>query len=1074
MKYTVAICGTFNVENYGDVMFPVIFEKAMQKRGMEVELFRFSPGAHDEDSLAPGAVVYGVDEMEAVFEEHPFDAVVIGGGALIHYNDIAVKQGKSDAFSDYAMVDSWYTPIAFAVRHGVKVLFNLPQVPYAFDDTVKAVTAAALSAVEYLSFRDHTSREFAKEVFESGAEPPMTVAPDSVCAMAKLIDAEELAVLRQPLLPFDGKCAVVQFNRQKPPSEDAALLRVMERLSEKGLSVVLLPLGYTHDDDTILREFIRNYSAPCVMVDKKLNIFEMAAILAGCELYIGASFHGAITAMVYGKTAISYNYIQPRTKNREVFAMYGVSAFVGESADEVRDILERYWDGSLPFGADTASVIAQVDRHFDTLCEAIRSERRATPSYAELSEPLFKLLPRIVADEREMGRMADEISMKATHIANLEAILQNEGETLRAEIESWRQRYAAKDAECQTALFDFQQIQRSFFWRLTSPMRKLSQKLKNFLSRHRGLLKIAVFTKGFLRGGIKGGKARVAALPRPMVMNTKLTLEIPEKLRREQEAHVFEKDICFSILVPLYNTPMDFLEQMIRSVELQTYGKWELCLADGSDEEHGYVREYCLKKASKDARIKYQKLTENKGISENTNACIEMATGNYIALFDHDDVLEPTVLFEYMERICAEDADFLYCDEDKFHEFGGELYDAHFKPDFAVDNLRSNNYICHFTVFKASLLEKSGVFRKEFDGSQDHDMILRLTEQAQHIVHIPKVLYHWRVSAASVASDPYAKPYTIEAGRRAVREHLERVGLKGTVESTVIHPNIYRVKYDIVGEPLVSIIIPNYNHVDELSRCIDSILEKSTYKNYEIIIVENNSDEETFTYYETLKAHENIKVVVYKPPAGFNYSAINNFGVQFAKGEHYILLNNDVEIISPSWIEEMLMYSQREDVGAVGAMLYYPDDTIQHAGVTLGVLTLAGHNFKHQSRGTPGYFGRAGYQQNVTAVTAACLMLSAAVYKEIDGLDESFEVAFNDIDMCMRIRKTGRLLVFTPFAELYHYESISRGTDESPKKRARFVSEVTRFQERWKEELAAGDPFYNPNLTLEREDFSYR
>ncbi len=518
MKYTVAICGTFNVENYGDVMFPVIFEKAMQKRGMEVEMLRFSPGAHDENTLAPDAVVYGIDEMEAVFRKTPFDAVVIGGGALIHYNDIAVKQGNSDDFSDYAMVDSWYTPITFAVRHGIKVLFNLPQVPYAFVNTVKAVTAAALGVVEYLSFRDHTSQAFAKAVFENGAEPPMTVAPDSVCAMAGLIDAASLAELRAPLLPFEGDYAVVQFNRQKPPSEDVALLRMMERLSEKGLSVVLVPLDYAHGDDMTLKEFIRNYNAPCVMVDKKLNIFETAAVLAGCELYIGAGFHGAITAMAYGKTAISYNYIQPRTKNREVFAMYGVSDFVGESADEVRDILERYWDGSLPFCADIASVIAQVDRHFDMLCEAIQNERRATSSYEDLSGPLVKLLPRIAADEREMRRMTDEIAVKATYIAKQETVLQNERETLHAEIESWRQRYAAKEAEYQIAVSDFQQIQRSFFWRLTSPMRKVSQKLKNFLSRHRGLLKIAVFTKGFLRGGIKGGKARVAALPRPVVM----------------------------------------------------------------------------------------------------------------------------------------------------------------------------------------------------------------------------------------------------------------------------------------------------------------------------------------------------------------------------------------------------------------------------------------------------------------------------------------------------------------------------------------------------------------------------
>lgn len=640
--------------------------------------------------------------------------------------------------------------------------------------------------------------------------------------------------------------------------------------------------------------------------------------------------------------------------------------------------------------------------------------------------------------------------------------------------------------ELNTQVFNYSsqlfKIQNSFFWRMTSPFRKAMDKVKNFAKKHYNLLVLLIYCKGFLKGGFKGAKKCVddflvycGKKRKSDLLNVKLlTLDVPEELRREHKAFKFSKKITFSVIVPLYNTPLNFLEEMIRSVELQTYEDWELCLADGSDDKYNYVEKYCLEKAKTDLRIKYKKLTENKGISENTNECIKMASGDFIALFDHDDILEPTALFKYAKVICEKEADFIYCDEDKFEEFGGKLYEANFKPDFAIDNLRANNYICHFTVFDRKLLHQCGMFRKEFDGSQDHDMILRLTEKAKTIVHIPEVLYHWRVSAASVASDPFAKPYTIDAGIKAVSEHLERVGLKGSVESSKIHPNIYKIKYDIIGNPLVSIIIPNYNHVEELSRCIDSIINVSTYKNYEIIIVENNSDNETFEYYETLKCYNNVKVVVYDRPGGFNYSAINNFGVTFAEGEHYILLNNDVEIITPNWIEEMLMYSQRDDVGAVGAMLYYPNDTIQHAGITIGVLTLAGHNFKHTPRGNPGYFGRAGYQQDVSAVTAACLMLPAKVYDEVKGFDESFAVAFNDIDFCMRIRKAGHLIVFTPFAELYHYESISRGDDASEEKRARFVSEVTRFQSRWKDELEKGDPYYNPNLTLEREDFSLK
>lgn len=613
------------------------------------------------------------------------------------------------------------------------------------------------------------------------------------------------------------------------------------------------------------------------------------------------------------------------------------------------------------------------------------------------------------------------------------------------------------------------QLRNSTSWRITKPFRSVSS-LRLLFVRFRYYLK---------RNGLKATIKRILRGKRnePAVYVAEsfdLYNKISPELREEQEKVKFPKDIKFSVIVPLYNTPDVLLREMIESVQTQTYKNWELCLADGSDDEHGFVGEYVRSLQKDDKRIKYKKLEKNGGISENTNACIDMSTGDYIALFDHDDLLHPSALYEYMKVICDKDADFIYCDEDKFSELGQGFYDPYFKPDFAPDNLRSNNYICHFTVFSRELYNKVGGFRKEFDGSQDHDIILRLTEKAKCIVHIPQVLYHWRVSAVSVASDPYAKPYTIQAGINAVSEHLERCGLKGTVESSPIHPNIYRVRYEIKDNPLVSILIPNYNHIDELSTCINSIREKSTYKNYEIVIVENNSNEETFKYYDTLKEDPRIKVVVYHPEAGFNYSAINNFGAKYCEGDYILLLNNDVEVIAPTWIEEMLMFCQRDDVGAAGAKLYYPDDTIQHAGVILGVLTLAGHAFKNQPRNSPGYFGRASYQQDLSACTAACFMIKKSVFDEIGGFDEEFAVAFNDIDLCMRIREKGYLIVFTPYAELYHYESKSRGSEDTPEKIARFSGEIQRFFDKWKPKLDEGDPYYNPNLTLDREDFSLR
>ncbi len=536
---------------------------------------------------------------------------------------------------------------------------------------------------------------------------------------------------------------------------------------------------------------------------------------------------------------------------------------------------------------------------------------------------------------------------------------------------------------------------------------------------------------------------------------------------------VFSEDIVFSILVPLYNTPEKYLREMIESVQAQTYAKWELCLADGSDGEHAYVEVVCKGYMNKDKRIKYRKLEQNYGISGNTNACIEMATGKYIGLFDHDDLLHPAALYEVMRVICDKKADFIYTDETTFRKSTKDAYCPHFKPDYAPDTLRANNYICHFTVFEASLLDKTGWFRSECDGSQDYDMILRLTEQAKNIVHIPIILYYWRAHSGSVATDIAAKPYVIEAAHKALQDHLVRMGLEGKVCDTEIASR-YHIKYRLKSMPLVSIVIPNKDHLEDLQKCIDSIHRMTSYEKYEIIIVENNScSKEIMEYYNELKSYSYVKIVAWEG-TGFNYSAINNYGTQYADGEYIILLNNDIEVISKDWIQEMLMFAQRDDVGAVGAKLYYPDNTVQHAGVGIGLLTLAGHYHRNYPRNHAGYMGRLLYAQNMSAVTAACVMIPKKVWDEVKGLDESFAVAFNDIDLCMRIRQAGYLIVWTPFAELYHYESKSRGLEDTPEKKARFADEVKRFQYRWSKELLEGDPYYNPNLTLEKEDFSVK
>lgn len=546
--------------------------------------------------------------------------------------------------------------------------------------------------------------------------------------------------------------------------------------------------------------------------------------------------------------------------------------------------------------------------------------------------------------------------------------------------------------------------------------------------------------------------------------------QINGRRRKTEVSTLFDKNICFSIVVPLYNTPIKFLREMIKSVQNQTYANWQLCLVDGSDEEHGYVGEYVA--GIDDSRICYKRLEKNMGIADNTNACIEMADGDFVALFDHDDLLHPSALFE-MAKAAENGADFIYTDEVTFVGKPGNITIYNFKPDFSPDTLRSYNYICHFTAFSRELLDKVGGFNSKYDGSQDYDLILRLTEQAKNIVHIPKALYFWRSHKASVASDVSAKPYVVDSAKRALAAHIERLGLSGRVEDAIV-PTTYKMQYDIVGEPLVSIVIPNKDHTDDLEKCLSSVYEKSTYKNFEVIVVENNSTEQkTFKYYEEAKNKYNrLKVINWE--SGFNYSAINNFAVEQASGDYILLLNNDIEVITPDWIEQMLMFVQRNDVGAVGAKLYYDDDTIQHAGVIVGLGGVAGHSHKGFARDNPGFMARASIAQNLSACTAACLMIRKDVYNEVGGLDEGYAVAFNDIDFCMKIRDAGYLIVFTPFAEFYHYESKSRGDEDTPEKRARFNSEIFRFQERWGNQLKAGDPYYNPNLTLDSEDFALR
>ena len=532
---------------------------------------------------------------------------------------------------------------------------------------------------------------------------------------------------------------------------------------------------------------------------------------------------------------------------------------------------------------------------------------------------------------------------------------------------------------------------------------------------------------------------------------------------------------CVSIVVPVYNTPLPFFKQMVQSVRRQTYTNWQLVLVDASDAAHPAPGALAQKLAAQDGRILYQKI-ENGGIAANTTAGFAAATGAYLALLDHDDVLYPNALFACVQTIQTTGADFVYSDEIVLSADLKQLGGYHFKPDFAPDYLRGVNFITHLAVFSRPLLDAAGAYESsEYDGAQDHDLFLRLTEKARKIEHIKQVLYIWRGHAGSTAAGMEAKPYAVEAGVRAIDAQLARLALPGKAMPVPGAPGAFQVRYELTGRPLVSVLIPNKDHTADLDRCLTSLYQNAGYDNFEVLVIENNStDPATEAYYQTLPGRfARCRVVRYQGP--FNFSAINNFGAQFAKGEHLLLLNNDIEILSGDFLRELLSYSQRPDVGAVGAKLYYPDDTIQHAGVLMGINGSAGHSHKSYPRTAVGDLYRLVTTQNYMAVTGACLMTKASLYHAAGGLDEEqFAVAYNDVDYCLKLWGQGLLNVYTPRAEAYHYESKSRGLDTLSENAQRYEREKANFYAKYKQYIDNYDPYYNPHFNNLFENFGLK
>ncbi len=527
----------------------------------------------------------------------------------------------------------------------------------------------------------------------------------------------------------------------------------------------------------------------------------------------------------------------------------------------------------------------------------------------------------------------------------------------------------------------------------------------------------------------------------------------------------------FSIIVPVYNTHEKWLRLCIESVLKQVYDNWELCIVDGFSTKP-YIRKVLEKYAKQDNRIKVKFLSENQGIVGNSNEALALASGEFIGFLDHDDELAPGALYEVVKKLNEKkDIDFIYTDEDKISTAGTRL-DPHFKPDWSPDMLMSHNYITHFAVIRKKVIDEIGGFREGYDGSQDYDLFLRVTEITSKIAHVPAILYHWRMTPQSAASSQHAKPYAYVAAKKAIQDSLTRRKVEAEVDYGIT-AGFYRVKYKLISNPTVSIIIAAKDKAESLRRCVQSVLDKTPYDKYKILIVDNQSREpQMFKYYKEIAA--NPKVDIAKVGGLFNCARINNYAVSLVDSEYIIFLDYFTEIISQQWLTAILEYLQRKDVGAVGVLLYYPNNTIHHAGMILGIGGAVGYSHRRFPIYAYNYMNRARIVQNLSAVTGACLATKKGVFQETNGFDERYRRAFGDVDFCLKIREMGYLIVYTPYAELYYHGSLDRDHDDAPEKQVEFKKEMAYFQRKWHHVLANGDPYYNPNLTLEREDFSIK
>ncbi len=753
---------------------------------------------------------------------------------------------------------------------------------------------------------------------------------------------------------------------------------------------------------------------------------------------------------------------------------------IGAELEEILSENSAVLDERAELLAEIKAKEAEIVAKEAEIDELLRMEETKELLLAVAEEKEKELLKRLEQKDEALTVVQNTIEEGLQKLESKDKIIKDYDEkctNLKSQLEKYKTHYIAAinqrdDLARQLAENKgaYRLISNSTSWKITKPIRKVMDLLKRLLKSNRFTHNICKGIRSLKQHGVKctWGKVRRKLSTKGRERNYFKINNLSEAEKENQKSTVFDKNIKFSIVVPLYNTPDRFLIEMIESVIAQTYSNWELCLADGSDNKNN-IKSLSINYMKKNKNIKYKKIYKNLGISGNTIEAFQLATGEYIVLLDHDDILAEDALYELA---CCIDknptADFIYSDRGIFSDETRRILAYHYLPAYSPEFMRACNYASHLNAFSRYIINEVGFIRPGYDGSQDYEFELRVVEKARKVVNIPRVLYYCRACEGSVALNPESKMYAYEAGRKAIEEHIGRIGYHGNVEF-LKETFSYRIHYNIKKQDKVSIIIPNKDHVNTLKRCIDSIVIKTDYNNYEIIVVENNSiEKETFEYYQAISKNEKINILYYGND-GFNYSAINNFAVKEIDSPYVLFLNNDIKVINSNWLTEMLMFAQRSDVGAVGAKLYYPNDTFQHIGLFIG---LGGHIASHydhkKSRFETGYMNRLSMPQNYNAITAACLLMKREDFIKVEGFDDvNFKVGLNDIDLCLKLREIGKMNVLTPYAELYHYESITRGFDVKGESKIRFEKECKMFRAKWKKYFDEVDEYTNPNFSCE-------